>query len=198
MPYLDQLFEKKGLPALGGPQCYEGRVVATSTQGAYVVLPNFDRFLRWGPCQPPDAGVALGDEVSITLSEDGVPWLIGVKGGGGAVGPPGPEGPTGPSGPPGPAGAQGVKGDPGAQGVAGPQGPAGPQGVPGVKGNTGATGATGPAGAQGVAGVMAVYEQPDEPSATAPLGALWIDSDSPPPIAVGDRPLKYSDLTVPV
>lgn len=177
MPYLDQLFEKKGLPALGGPQCYEGRVVATSPQGAYVVLPNFDRFLRWGPCQPPDAGVALGDEVSITLSEDGVPWLIGVKGGG-AVGPPGPEGPTGPSGPSGPTGPSGPKGDPGTAGQTGAQGPTGPIGP---QGPNGATGATGPTGAQGPKG------DKGDTGATGPAGSVeiafrnggWGDVSSP-------------------
>lgn len=83
MPYLDLLFEKKGLPALGGPQCYEAHVVATSSQGCYVVLPSFDRFLRWGPCSPADATVAVGDDVSVSLSEDGRPWLVGASGGGG-------------------------------------------------------------------------------------------------------------------
>jgi hypothetical protein len=40
---------------------------------------------------------------------------------------------------------------------------------------------------------MAVYEQAAEPVG-APLGALWIDTDAPPPIAVGDRPLSYDEL----
>jgi hypothetical protein len=144
--------------------------------------------------------------------------------GGGTVGPPGPEGPPGPAGPagakgdPGPAGAQGPtgatgpqgpKGDTGATGAQGVQGPAGTQGPKGDKGDPGATGATGadgaqgpqgpkgdtgPAGAQGAPGVMAVYEQASEPAASAPLGALWIDTDDVPPVAVGGAPLTYDDL----
>jgi hypothetical protein len=83
-----------------------------------------------------------------------------------------------------------------ASGSTGAQGVPGPQGIPGATGATGSTGpagATGPPGAQGAPGVMAVYEQAAEPVG-APLGALWIDTDEPPPIAVGERPLTYDEL----
>ena len=161
MPQLDLLFERaRTAPkAFDGAQCYEADVVTDNASGVYVVLPNFSRTLRWGPCQPPDAAVAVGDSVSVVISEDGVPWLVGAGGGGGEPGPVGPQGPagppgtTGPQGPigppstvPGPAGPQGVKGDTGAVGPQGAVGPAGPQGVAGP---TGAIGPQGPSGATG-------------------------------------------------
>jgi hypothetical protein len=84
MPYLDQLFAPEGIPAWQGAQCYEAIVVATDP--AYVVLPTFDRNLRWGPCEPADAAVKVGDAVSVSQSEQGVLWLLGLGGGGGGAG----------------------------------------------------------------------------------------------------------------
>ena len=81
MPHLDQLFAPRGLQAFGDAQCYDATVVAVTPQGAYVVLPSFDRELRWGPCQPPDSGVAVGDKVAVIFSGGGVPWLLGLRGG---------------------------------------------------------------------------------------------------------------------
>ena len=129
-------------------------------------LPAILKSLRWGPCQPADAPVAVGDRVGVMLSEEGVAWLVGFTGsssGDGEPGPPGPEGPQGPPGEqgdtgpagargpqgiPGPAGDQGAIGPPGAQGDQGPvcraqRAQRGPQGV---KGDPGATGAQGPPG----------------------------------------------------
>ena len=145
MPYLDQLFAKPTPPALGAAQCWEGTVVALGKgAGCYVVLESFDRQQRWGPCEPANATVTVGQRVSVAMSQDGQLWLLGGGGGGGGeMGPPGPEGPTGPKGDTGPAGPQG------AQGLQGVPGPTGPQGV---KGDTGAQGAAGPQGPQGVKG----------------------------------------------
>lgn len=80
---------------------------------------------------------------------------------------------------------------PGPAGSTGPPGTQGPQGPPGADSTV--PGPQGPAGPAGPPGVMAVYEQPAEPIG-APIGALWIDTDAPPPIAVGDRPLTYNEL----
>jgi hypothetical protein len=159
---LDQLFAKRGVPAFAGAQCWEAQVVAVNTNGIFVVLPNYDRQLRWGPCEPANATVSVGDHLSAMMSEDGTLWLTGAQGsGGGEPGPPGPTGPqgppgaTGPAGPagpkgdtgsPGPAGQTGAQGPTGATGAQGPIGPAGPTGPQGPKGDTGATGPQGPPG----------------------------------------------------
>lgn len=83
----------------------------------------------------------------------------------------------------------------------GPVGPMGPTGATGATGPTGATGVqgpiglTGPQGVQGIPGVLAVYEQPGEP-AGAPVGAIWIDTDDVPPVAISAAaPVKYKDLS---
>ena len=86
MPALDQLFSKAGVPAFAGPQCWSAIVAAIKADGPYVVLPGFDRQLRWGPCLPADAGVAIGDTVAITQAEDGSLWLVGGGGSGGGDG----------------------------------------------------------------------------------------------------------------
>lgn len=127
MPTLDQLFAPNPPEAFGGAQSWDARVVATSPQGPLVILPSYDPQLRWGPCSPPDAAVAVGDLVSIVISETGTPWLVGLKG----TGDPGPVGPTGPPGPQGATGPQGVKGDPGTTGAQGPAGATGAQGPAG-------------------------------------------------------------------
>src|SRR5262249_43362528 len=82
MPQLDQLIPPTGLQPFGDAQCYDATVVAVTPQGAYVVLPGYDRELRWGPCQPPDSGVVVGDKVAVSFTAAGVPYLIGMKGGG--------------------------------------------------------------------------------------------------------------------
>lgn len=86
MPDLDQIFAKPGVPAFAGPQCWSAIVVALKGDGAYVVLPGFDRQLRWGPCLPADADVGVGDAVAVTQAEDGSLWLVGVGGGDGSGG----------------------------------------------------------------------------------------------------------------
>jgi len=154
MTQLDLLIPPTGLKAFGDAQCYDAEVVAVTPQGAYVVLPGYDRELRWGPCQPPDAGVKVGDKIAVVFTGAGEPYLIGAAGVG-APGPPGPEGKEGkegkqgPAGPQGATGATGPKGETGATGPAGPKGetgpagPQGPQGVPGPEGKTGPEGKVG-------------------------------------------------------
>jgi hypothetical protein len=219
MPALDQLLAPP--PAKPGEvNVLEGELVVRS-DGMYVAVDG--EHALWGPAVG-GGGLEDGDDVLVNVSQDGVPWIVapasgvaGPPGPAGSTGPAGPTGPagatgaTGPKGDSGAPGAQGPKGDTGAQGatgstgaqgpkgdtgLTGAQGVPGPQGIPGATGATGSTGpagATGPPGAQGAPGVMAVYEQAAEPVG-APLGALWIDTDAPPPIAVGDRPLSYDEL----
>ena len=86
MPALDQLFARADAPAFAGAQCWEAIVVATGSDGPTVVLPGYDRQLRWGPCMPADAAVGVGERVSVAMSEEGVPWLLGAGGGGGSGG----------------------------------------------------------------------------------------------------------------
>jgi|SRR5215831_10033108 len=89
MTQLDLLIPPTGLRPFGDAPCVDATVVAVTAQGAYVVVPGYDRELRWGPCQPPDSGVAVGDKVSLIVSQAGTPWLIGLRpgagGGGGAA-----------------------------------------------------------------------------------------------------------------
>lgn len=150
MPYIDELFKGRVPEAWGNAQCWEAEVVAVTATGTFVVLPRWDRKLRWGPIQPSHLSVSVGDKISVALSDAGIPWAIGGGAtGGGEIGPPGPEGPTGPQGPkgdPGPSGSQGPQGTPGATG---PQGPAGATGSTGAQGPVGADGATGPQGVKG-------------------------------------------------
>jgi len=155
VPALDQIFAEKGLDSFGNAQCFDAKVVTVTAQGAYVVLTGYDRELKWGPCQPPDAGVKVGDKVAVVFTGAGEPYLIGVAGGGGAPGPegpPGPTGPAGPTGPPGPTGPEGPKGATGSTGPAGPKGETGAPGPAGPEGPKGATGATGPKGETGATG----------------------------------------------
>lgn len=96
MPLLDQVFERStrddGPPAFSTPACISALVVATTAAGAFVICPNYDMHLRWGPCLPANANVNVGDAVSIAFDEDGQPWLVGSQGPQGAQGPPGPPG----------------------------------------------------------------------------------------------------------
>lgn len=177
MPALDQLFAGKARPAFGGAQCWQAQIVAVNGNGIFVVIPSYDRQLRWGPCEPATAAVTVGDRLSVTMDEVGQLWLIGAGAtGGDGDGEPGPPGPTGPQGPPGaagPAGPTGPKGDPGATGSQGPQG---------VKGDTGAPGATGAQGPQGTTGATGSQGPKGDPGATGPQG---------PP---GTGPFLYSQL----
>lgn len=86
MPTLDQLFQKRGTPTFGAAQCFDALVVSKSAQGIFVVLPSYDRHLKWGPCQPASATVSVGDRVSVVISETGTVWLVGGGGGGSGSG----------------------------------------------------------------------------------------------------------------
>ena len=196
MPTLDQLFRPtdRGSQAqsLGNAQCYEAEVVAITDKGTFVILPGYDRTLKWGPVMPEHVSVSVGDRISVTLSDKGIPWAIGGRATGepgpagppGATGPKGDTGPAGPTGGQGPAGATGPKGDKGDTGTTGPQGS---QGVPGatgpqgVKGDTGATGATGPIGPQGVPGPQGVK---GDTGATGPQGVQGAPGDSGAPVLI--------------
>ena len=171
-PELSQLFTAAGRGVVQGSGVWDAEVTRTTDDGAFVVVPMYDRSIVWGPCMPQETKPAAGTRVAVVLADSGELWIVGAAetvtgngGGNGGSGEPGPPGPPGPTGP---------KGDPG---------------------QTGQTGAQGPTGATGPAGTIAVYEQPGEPVATAPLGALWIDTDDPPPVAVGTQPLIYDQLT---
>jgi hypothetical protein len=162
MPQLDLLIPPRGLQPFGDASCADAEVVAVTPQGAYVVLPGYDRWLRWGPCEPSDAVVSVGETVAVIFTNTGAPYLIGAGGGGGGEpgpagqeGPPGPKGATGAEGPPGPKGTTGAEGAKGTTGSTGPQGvpgPTGPKGETGPAGPKGETGATGPKGETGAAG----------------------------------------------
>jgi hypothetical protein len=76
MPQLDLLIPQRGQTPFGNAQCYDAQVVSVSA-GIYVVLPSYSRELRWGPCQPADAGVAVGDKIAVVITESGVPYLLG-------------------------------------------------------------------------------------------------------------------------
>ena len=83
MPGLDQLFAPGGpnVPAaMNGAQCFEAKVVQVNTRGVFVVIPGYDRNLRWGPCMPEDATATVGDRVTIAISNAGRPWLMGAGG----------------------------------------------------------------------------------------------------------------------
>jgi hypothetical protein len=79
MPQLDLLIPPRGMEAFGNAQCYDAEVVAVTAQGAYVILPHYSSELRWGPCEPPDAGVKVGDKVAVVISGSGVPYLLGAR-----------------------------------------------------------------------------------------------------------------------
>lgn len=110
MPDPDQLFRSTQPPALDQSQAWAGVVVKLTAKGPLVRVPGFSDRLTWGPCEPSDIGVEVGNEVAVALADDGTPWIVsGGAGGGGSgpIGPTGPAGPTGPTGPTGPAGEDG-------------------------------------------------------------------------------------------
>jgi Collagen triple helix repeat (20 copies) len=117
--------------ALGNSQGWEARVTRLTPRGPMVVVDGFSRQLRWGPCQPADVNVEVGQRVLVTLTNRGRPWLTPSAGDPAARGPQGPPGPDGPRGPDGPPGIQGSRGPAGPQGARGDAGAAGPPGVPG-------------------------------------------------------------------
>ena len=83
MPTLDQEIRRAGdRRAYGGAQAFEAKVVRTTADGPYVTIDGYDRRLRWGPCRPAGAGVAVGDAVAVAISDRGIPWLLGGGGGG--------------------------------------------------------------------------------------------------------------------
>ena len=150
--------------------------------GAYVVVPSYDRNLRWGPVHPLDAAVTVGQDVAIAISEQGEPWLLGGGGGGGTsedlrgeveewIG--GTTPPTSAIGTPGDWYIDTVTGDI-YENVNGAwvrrtniMGPVGTQGPPGATGPRGPIGPAGPAGPQGVPGV---------PGPEGPIGTVY-DTD---------------------
>lgn len=191
MPYLDQLFRPTSGEALGGAQCWEAEVVAVTSTGAYVVLPRFDRKLRWGPIRPDHVSVAVGDKISVALSDSGIPWAIGAGSATGAQGPPGPIGPTGPQGPTGNTGPTGPQGPQGTAGATGAQGPPGSTGAQGAKGDTGAQGTTGPQGPQGPTGAASTVPGPTGPQgATGPQGPQGATGPQGPQGAAGTLPVQ--------
>ena len=86
MPTLDQLFKPTGPESLPGAQCWEAQVVAVTSKGVYVVLPKYDRRLKWGPVMPVSLSAKVGDRLSVALSDAGIPWALGAGGGGGDSG----------------------------------------------------------------------------------------------------------------
>jgi hypothetical protein len=160
------------------PPAVAGVVAEYDGDDLYVVVPEYDPHLRFGPCPFVGATPARDDDCLVIFDDERQPWVVlpGLATGGGDVGPAGPEGPPGPIGPTGatgaqgPVGPQGVKGDPGVQGPqgatgaastvpgpTGPQGAIGPTGLTGpqgVKGDTGDTGAQGPQGVKGDTGAQ--------------------------------------------
>lgn len=83
MPSLADIVTPAGAKVLGSAQCWAAEVIQVTAAGAYVVVPSYDRNLRWGPCHPASAGVKVGDKVALAISEQGEPWLLGGGGGGG-------------------------------------------------------------------------------------------------------------------
>jgi hypothetical protein len=147
-----------------------GVVAELDGDDLYVVVPEYDPQLRFGPCPFVGATPARGDDCLVIFDDERQPWVVlpGLVTGGGDVGPAGPAGPQGPTGP---AGPTGPKGDTGSQGAVGPTGPKGDVGATGAtgtqgpKGDTGSQGLTGPTGPQGVQGVKG------DPGVQGPQGA---------------------------
>jgi microcystin-dependent protein len=142
--------------AFGRASVWEARVAKITTRGVFVTVAGYDRLLEWGPCYPPEAGVSIGDDVTVALSNRRRPWLVGGTGTGerGPMGPPGERGATGPMGLPGPVGPPGFSGPPGPTGETGPPGATGPRGEQGDQGEQGDVGPEGPQGPQGQATVV--------------------------------------------
>ena len=99
MTDLDLLFRDRK-PGSGGNEpspVWEARVARVTDEGAYVIVPNYDRKAQWGPCLPTDASVEVDQQVAVAFSDNGAVWFVGGGGGGGGggTGPPGPAGPPG-------------------------------------------------------------------------------------------------------
>lgn len=173
VPDLDQLFQgsRDGRPFTAGAQCFEAEVVRVDDRGVYVVVHGYDRNLKWGPCLPTDAVRAVGDRVTVLMSNRGRPWLMGAGGAGGGLDVKGVVDTA--SHLPAQGGAPGEAwivaatghlfvwngtawvdagpfvGPPGPAGAPGAPGAAGPQGNPGPAGETGPQGLPGPPGPPG-------------------------------------------------
>lgn len=83
MPRLDELVAPAGGKPFTGAQCWAAEVIQVNATGTYVVVPGYDRNLRWGPLHPAGSAVKVGDKVAIAISERGEPWLLGGGGDGG-------------------------------------------------------------------------------------------------------------------
>ena len=162
MPRLDELVTPAGARPFNGSQCWGAEVIQVNDTGAYVVVPSYDRQLRWGPVHPFEAAVTVGQSVAIAISEQGEPWLLGGGGGGGTsedlrgeveewIG--GTTPPTSAIGTPGDWYIDTVTGDVyenvnGAwvhrTNLSGPVGPQGPAGATGPRGSVGPAGPPGP------------------------------------------------------
>ena len=81
MPALDQLFKQPTTPRSTGAQCYEADVKRVDSRGVYVTIPGWSKQLLWGPCMPPSAVATVGDRVTVAISNQGRPWLLGAGGG---------------------------------------------------------------------------------------------------------------------
>jgi microcystin-dependent protein len=164
--------------AFGRGQVWEARVAKINARGVFVTVAGYDRMLEWGPCYPAEAGVSIGDAVTVALSNRRRPWLVG----GTSAGERGPMGPPGETGATGPRGEQGVRGEPGPQGGVGPPGPTGEQGEQGVPGPEGPQGEQGPQGDEGPVGpVGTVYDTDQIGTVKAWSGAVvpanWMLAD---------------------
>lgn len=116
------------------PPAVAGVVAEYADEELFVVVPEFDPQIRFGPCPFVGPLPERDDDCLVVFDDERQPWVIipgiagsGDGGGDGEAGPPGPPGPTGPAGPAGPTGATGATG---ATGPAGPTGPAGGAGLP--------------------------------------------------------------------
>ena len=83
MPDVAKLFapSSPNVPQTTGAQCFEADVVRSDDRGVYVVIPGFDKTLAWGPCLPAISTATVGDRVTVVMSNQGRPWLVGQGGG---------------------------------------------------------------------------------------------------------------------
>ena len=188
-PGLDSLFQQNGAPAPATAQCFEAKVTRVNARGIFVVIPGYDRKLNWGPCLPQTATAAVGDRITVLMSNNGRPWIMGAGGGGGGssedlrgeveewIG--GLVVPTPDIGDPGDWYINTVTGDV-YENVSGAwvhrTNLMGPVGAPGPPGATGPTGARGPAGPQGPQGEEGAQGEQGDPGPEGPIGTVY-DTD---------------------
>lgn len=172
-PELSQLFAAAGRGVVEASGVWDAEVSGSNDDGAFVVVPLFDRSIVWGPCMPQETKPAVGSRVAVVLADSGELWIVGAAGDGGGgdgtPGPPGPAGPQGPKGDTGPAGAQGPQGATGTPGATGATGPKGDPGQTGATGQTGAQGAQGVKGDTGAAGPQGPKGDTGAPGPTGPF-----------------------------